>query len=295
MNRIIILTATYNDASCIDILYRSLCAQVNKNFLWIIVNDGSSDNTIEVVNEFIKENRIEIKFLNKANGGKSSAINVGLDIVQEEDFVLIVDADEEMNGDTTKILKEYCTKYSFDKSIGIIHFHRIDSECQEVIASKVFDDDIVISPFCLRKQRYHCDGYVGYFGYAIKNIRFPIMENEKYIAPSVLMTMVAISYKMILSKHIIGKTKYGEEGITKQGRKLRVKNPLGMLYLCVLLQDKRAGVLVNIKYSICGYAYIKISGKSRRTLLGKGIFVNKFNPLMKLPGILLAQKWKWFL
>ena len=67
---ITILTPTYNRAKLLNRLYQSLCLQTVQNFEWIIVNDGSKDNTDEIVHTFISENKININYLKQKNGGK---------------------------------------------------------------------------------------------------------------------------------------------------------------------------------------------------------------------------------
>lgn len=295
MKKIIILTATYNNGEYLKRLYGSLCNQTDKSFVWIVVDDGSTDDTKNIVNKFIDERVLNINFLTKDNGGKSSAINIGLDYVNVEDFVLIVDADENLKISAIETIKNHVDVYGKNKEIGVIHFHRLDMTNNKVLANKVFTENISTTYYKLRKEHCYYDGYVGYFGYAINQLRFPLFEKEKYVGPSVLIMEVNKKYKMLFSKEIIGETEYLDGGITKQGRRLRVKNPRGMLCYCILLQDKKAGIMVNLKYSLCGYAYLKFSKSTKQELISEGILVNKLNPIMKIPGNVLAFVWMKYL
>ena len=65
MKKLVIFTPAYNRANLLDRLYNSLVKQTNKDFTWFIVDDGSKDNTEEVVNSFIKENKIDIVYKKK--------------------------------------------------------------------------------------------------------------------------------------------------------------------------------------------------------------------------------------
>ena len=67
---ITIFTPTYNRGYIIENLYKSLLKQTLKNFEWLIIDDGSTDNTKEIVDWFIKENKIDIKYIYKENAGK---------------------------------------------------------------------------------------------------------------------------------------------------------------------------------------------------------------------------------
>ena len=75
MEKIYIVTPTYNGSKTIGKLYESLIDQNNKNFIWIIIDDGSIDNTNNIIMDIKKENKLDIQYILKNNGGKSSAIN----------------------------------------------------------------------------------------------------------------------------------------------------------------------------------------------------------------------------
>ena len=78
--KISIITATYNRERLLSRLYESLREQTCKDFEWIIIDDGSVDNTEELVNEFINKKIIDITYVKKINGGKHTAMNLGIDI-----------------------------------------------------------------------------------------------------------------------------------------------------------------------------------------------------------------------
>lgn len=73
-----IFTPTYNRAYILKNLYDSLCEQTSKDFEWLIVDDGSSDNTEDLIRSFINEGRILIRYFKQANAGKHIAINNGI-------------------------------------------------------------------------------------------------------------------------------------------------------------------------------------------------------------------------
>ena len=71
MKEIAVVTTVYNRADKIDKLYKSLCAQTDKDFEWIIVDDGSIDSISDVIAAF--DGTISVKFISQKNGGKCSA------------------------------------------------------------------------------------------------------------------------------------------------------------------------------------------------------------------------------
>ena len=90
-----ILTATYNRAKFLEGLYKSILKNIetsNMEAEWIIINDGSTDNTEKIIENLIFENRIKIKYVFQENSGKMTAINRGMEEVTGE---LIVDCDSD--------------------------------------------------------------------------------------------------------------------------------------------------------------------------------------------------------
>jgi glycosyltransferase involved in cell wall biosynthesis len=88
-----VFTPTYNRVVLLERLYISLINQTNYNFEWIIVDDGSSDDTLDKVNKWIAENKIKITYYKQENRGKHTAINKGVSLAKNLLF-FIVDSDD---------------------------------------------------------------------------------------------------------------------------------------------------------------------------------------------------------
>lgn len=95
MNEILftVFTPTYNRANTLYRVYDSLCNQTYKNFEWIIVDDGSTDTTKELIQSYIAENKIKIIYFYQKNSGKHVAVNRGVKLAKGELFV-IADSDD---------------------------------------------------------------------------------------------------------------------------------------------------------------------------------------------------------
>lgn len=76
---ITVFTPTYNRAHLLHKLYHSLLRQNNQSFKWLIIDDGSTDNTKDVVDAFLKDNQIEIKYIYKENGGLHTGYNAAIE------------------------------------------------------------------------------------------------------------------------------------------------------------------------------------------------------------------------
>lgn len=108
-NLISIFTPAYNRASLLQRLYDSLIIQSMKNFEWIIVDDGSTDNTEDVVQALIDKQELAITYIKQRNSGKHIAINTGLDHAQG-DWFFIVDSDDYLTSDALTTINFYQEK-----------------------------------------------------------------------------------------------------------------------------------------------------------------------------------------
>ena len=93
LKRLTIFTPTYNRDQLLPKLYASLCQQTNKNFVWSIVDDGSTDGTKSLIREYINENKIDIVYFYQKNSGKYVAHNTGV-LRCTTELILCVDSDD---------------------------------------------------------------------------------------------------------------------------------------------------------------------------------------------------------
>ncbi len=285
MKKIAILTATYNHPNELFCLFKSLEEQKNKNFTWIIVNDGSKEETSLLLKNIEKEATIDLKVINQENSGKSSAINNGLDNLDNYvKFIVIVDDDEKLYPNASELIEEYYNKYK-NTECGVIHFNR-KNEKNEIIASPIIDKDFYKSYQDFKAEKRHADGYIAYFVDKLGDNRFVITPGEKYVSPSTLFMKVTKTSKLLWAKAVLGQTEYLESGITKQGRKLRIKNPKGMIEYCGLMYEGSHSFKQKLLISTMGYAYIELCNKKCN--------YNKynFNIIGKVPGVILAKIWR---
>ena len=93
MKALTVATPTFNRAHTLPGVYESLCAQTDKNFIWLVIDDGSTDNTAQLVEGWKNENIIEIEYVAKENGGKASALNLGIGML-ETPYAVCLDSDD---------------------------------------------------------------------------------------------------------------------------------------------------------------------------------------------------------
>ena len=88
-----VFTPTYNRAYIIKNVYDSLVLQTEKNFEWLVIDDGSSDNTEELIKSLIEEKKIHIRYEKKENGGQHTALNRAIEEARGK-MLMIVDSDD---------------------------------------------------------------------------------------------------------------------------------------------------------------------------------------------------------
>lgn len=102
MKTLTVYTPTYNRAHLLERAYRSLLAQTLQDFVWLVIDDGSTDGTEELILSYIKENRIEIDYRKKENGGKHTATNTAIMACESELFMFALDSDDVLKPDAVE-------------------------------------------------------------------------------------------------------------------------------------------------------------------------------------------------
>ena len=135
-----VFTPVYNRAYIISQLYQSLLRQTNNNFEWLIIDDGSTDNIIELVNQWISSTeKFQIKFYQQSNGGKHRAINRGVHLAQGDAF-LIVDSDDYLTDDAVDTVLKYWEQIKDDRTFAGISGLRIHQNMQVIGGKPNFDE-----------------------------------------------------------------------------------------------------------------------------------------------------------
>lgn len=98
-----IFTPTYNRAHTLRRLYESLCSQICKDFEWLVIDDGSTDTTRDLIASFIAENKIPIRYIHKENGGLHTGYNMAYATITTE-LNVCIDSDDYMPDNAVEII-----------------------------------------------------------------------------------------------------------------------------------------------------------------------------------------------
>lgn len=111
-----VFTPTYNRAITLERTYNSLRNQTSKNFVWLIIDDGSTDNTKECVRRWIdQENEFEIRYIYKENGGLHTGYNKAIEVAETE-LMVCIDSDDYMPANAVELI---CNKWNKDGDNGL--------------------------------------------------------------------------------------------------------------------------------------------------------------------------------
>lgn len=224
--KITVFTPTYNRAYILDVLYQSLKCQTYKNFEWLIVDDGSIDNTEQLVEEWANENDgFEIKYHRQENRGKCSAINKGLQLATgtlfftvDSDDYLTKDALEKINKWESELPKnqKYC---GFAGNMGI---------SAGETPNRSFDGGYYDGSALDRYRNVDGERAMVFYTDVHRKYLYPIFQNEKFMTEAIAWNRMAWDgYKMRFYNDIIWIYEYKADGLTKSGSRLFIENPKG--------------------------------------------------------------------
>lgn len=114
-----VFTPTYNRAHTLARTYRSLCAQTRRDFEWLVVDDGSTDGTRSLVEGFMAEGLIPVRYIYKENGGLHTGYNTAYANIDTE-LCVCVDSDDFMPADAVEIIADTWQKRGSDRYAGIL-------------------------------------------------------------------------------------------------------------------------------------------------------------------------------
>ena len=122
-----VFTPTYNRAYCLHKGYEALCRQTSKDFKWIVVDDGSTDNTRELVQQWQQaDNGFEIQYIYKENGGLYTGYNVAIAATDTE-LCVCVDSDDYLTDDAVEKAVSFWRAHGSDQYAGVIGLDCLES------------------------------------------------------------------------------------------------------------------------------------------------------------------------
>lgn len=226
--KVTVLSMCYNKADTIQRCYESLRRQTCLDFEWIIVNDGSTDNVLEIASSF-KDDLFPIKFINKANEGIAPTWNRGVKESSGE-YIFRVDPDDFIYEDAIQIIVEYSAQVEADSSLcGLVFLSTFED--RSLVGYHPFTEEVVRSNFIEFRIKYKAVGdraEVCKRSVFIKN-PWPNYPQEKFYPESVMWNSIACKYDALYIQKAIYIREYGDTCISANNSAVMRRNPLGYM------------------------------------------------------------------
>lgn len=282
--KISILTATYNRAKLLTQLYKSLKYNLkcDVDFEWLIMDDGSTDETKKIVEQFIDEKLVDIKYFYQENQGKMSAIN-NLVPKANGDLIIECDSDDFFTEDAFEIIKEEYEKNKDKKDIYALCFLKYDTNGKNM--GKDFKKEKTTMFDLYFKEGEDGEKALVYFSDIRKKYKYKLEHNEKFVTEARMHHEMDLNYNILCVNKAIMICEYQQEGYSKNIIEQFKKNPYGYYeYFKEILKKNMKGVklkkrLYAIKhYILFGYLVNDCTSKNIKGFLNKVIYYLLYLP-----------------
>ncbi len=226
MKTLTIFTPAFNRAQLLPRLYESLCNQTCQDFDWLVVDDGSSDNTKEIVAGWIAENKFPITYIYQENQGMHGAHNTAYKNIKAT-LNTCIDSDDYMPLNGVELILSKWETIDQKKYAGIIGLDALESGA--VLGSKFTSDFTTLEDFYLsggsgdKKLVYRTDIITSYPEY-------PIFEGERYVGLGTKYLFVDKDYEMVTLNEVLVIVDYQPTGSSNTMFYQYMKYPKGFIY-----------------------------------------------------------------
>lgn len=289
---ITILTPTYNRASTLPKLYNSLLQQNNFDFEWLIVDDGSTDETKNIISEYQKATtQFCIKYIFQNNHGKHYALNLGVKNI-DTDLTFIVDSDDSITPNAIDIIRDRF--YSQQNLTEICGFSFLRATPDNILLSnKKFPYDGYATSYLESRELLGITGDTAevFITRILKQYPFPEFKNEKFLSEDIVWVKMSERYKLLFYNEVIYISDYLDDGLTRNRRKNNWNSPKGcMLRGKILLESKKIPKKRKYKWGLFYDVYGLRAGYSAKQLIRKKRSIYTIS--MIIPAKFLFFKWK---
>lgn len=267
-----VFTPVYNRAHTLPRTYESLCIQDCKDFMWLIIDDGSTDGVESLIREWQKkDNGFEIQYIYKENGGMHTAHNVAYEHIVTE-LNTCIDSDDCMAEGAVQNIVEEWKKVKDKGYAGLIG---LDADLKGELIGKGFPKDLKETTLV----GYYAAGGIGdkklvYRTDVIKKYPpYPVFEGEKYVSLAYIYRLIDQDYKLAVLDKVLCNVEYQNDGSSATMWKEYVKNPKGFAFwrkVCMKYPESQKRLLVDcihyVSNSLIAQNHHFISESPRRIL-----------------------------
>lgn len=228
MKTLTVFTPAYNRKETLRRTYKSLCMQNCKDFVWLIIDDGSTDGTEEAVKEWMSENIIEIRYIYQENQGMHGAHNTAYHNIDTE-LNTCIDSDDYMTDDAVEKIITTWKRYGSNKYAGLMG---LDVRQDGSLIGTLFKDNL--APLSLtdfyrtggkgdRKQVYRTDVINSYPDY-------PVFKGEKYVGLDYKYSLIDRDFPLLTLNEPLVVVEYQPDGSSNSMYRQYWNNPQGWCF-----------------------------------------------------------------
>ncbi len=219
-----IFTSTYNRESTLFRTYKSLCSQTCRDFKWLIIDDGSTDNTRETVKKWLLDNIIPIQYIHKENGGLHTGYNKAIELIDTE-LCMCVDSDDWLPNDAVEKIVTFWSANKTEDAGGILG---LDFTKDDKPLGGYLPDSVKRMKFIELGYKYHHHGDVKmvHRSKLLKEVApMPSFGKEKFFNPIYLFHKIDMNYPLLVLNDNLCYVEYQEDGMTNNIFKQYVDSP----------------------------------------------------------------------
>ena len=262
MKTLTVFTPTYNRAYCLHQVYESLCRQTSKDFLWLVIDDGSTDNTKQLILFWKNENKIHIDYVYQNNLGMHGGYNTAYDAATTE-LIVCIDSDDYLTDDCVEKINIFWKINGSDMYAGIVG---LDATKDGKVLGKQMPKNLKSSKLEDLYYKYNIigDKKLVYRTEIIRKYpKFPNFASESFVPLGVLYLQIDQDYELLCLDQVLCIVEYLDDGSSRNIFKQYIRHPRGFRY----------SREVEIRYS----KYFKVRFKGLIHFISSSIFLKEYN------------------
>ncbi|KAA8997563.1 glycosyltransferase family 2 protein [Paenibacillus spiritus] len=224
-----VFTPAYNRASTLPMCYESLKRQTCRDFVWLIVDDGSTDRTRELVESWIAEGQVDIRYHYQDNQGMHGAHNTAYELMDTE-LNVCIDSDDYMADEAVKTILDFWREHGGENVAGIVGLDA--SPAGEVIGTRL-PEGMKAAPL---SHLYDKHGVLGdkKLVYRTRLIQsappYPLFPGERYVPLAYKYLLIDQQYPLLLLNRVLCHVEYRTDGSSLNMFSQYRANPRGFAF-----------------------------------------------------------------
>ncbi|WP_274648612.1 glycosyltransferase family 2 protein [Paenibacillus humicola] len=287
MSTLTVFTPTFNRAYCLHQLYESLIRQSCKDFEWLIIDDGSTDQTRILVEQWTAEKKVPIRYVYQNNQGMHAAHNTAYKLIDTE-LNVCIDSDDYMPDQAVEHIVTFWKNHGSDQYSGFVGLdcysngERVGTKLPEHLKSSTLFN-------LYNKYGVTGDKKLVYRTALTRQFPYPVFSGEKYVGLAYKYYMIDRDYELLLLNKVLCCIEYLTDGSSLNMFKQYRNNPRGFaFYRKELMKLPFAGQAFKYRQAV---HYVSSSLLSRNKDWFKDTPAKMLTIVACLPGLLLY----WFI